>query len=49
MKRRLLIWLALCLLCLYGAALGEETVVEFAASHGMSTGDLTDVFTEIYW
>ena len=48
MKRRLSIWLALCLLCLYGAALGEETVVEFAASHGMSTGDLTDVFTEIY-
>ena len=48
MKRRLSIWLALCLLCLYGAALGEETVVEFAASHGMSTGDLTDEFTEIY-
>ena len=48
MKRRLSIWLALCLLCLYGEALGEETVVEFAASHGMSTGDLTDEFTEIY-
>ena len=48
MKRRLSILLTLCLLCLYGAALGEETVVEFAASHGMSTRDLTDEFTEIY-
>lgn len=47
MKRRLSILLTLCLLCLCGTALGEETVVEFAASHGMSTGDLTDEFTEI--
>ncbi len=34
MKRRLSILLALCLLCLYGAALGEETVVEFAKRTG---------------
>ena len=48
MKRWISTLLALCLLCLCGTALGEETVVEFAASHGMSTGDLTDEFTEIY-
>ncbi len=48
MKRWISTLLALCLLCLCGTALGEETVVEFAASQGMSTGDLTDEFTEIY-
>ena len=48
MKRWISTLLALGLLCLCGTALGEETVVEFAASHGMSTGDLTDEFTEIY-
>lgn len=48
MKRRLSIWLALCLLCLYGAALGEETVVEYAKARGMNIMELTAGLTEIY-
>lgn len=48
MKRRLLILLALCLLCLCGTALGEETVVEFAKARGMNIMDLTAGLTEIY-
>ena len=47
MKRRLSIWLALCLLCLYGTALGEETVVEFAKARGMNIMELTAGLTEI--
>ena len=48
MKRRLLILLTLCLLCLCGTALGEETVVEFAKARGMNIMDLTAGLTEIY-
>ena len=48
MKRRLSIWLALCLLCLYGTALGEETTAEYAKARGMNIMELTAGLTEIY-
>ena len=48
MKRRLLILLTLCLLCLCGTALGEETTAEYAKARGMNIMELTAGLTEIY-
>ena len=48
MERRLSIWLALCLLCLCGTALGEETTAEYAKVRGMNIMELTAGLTEIY-